>query len=283
MPKRPTFLSALVLGAVLSTSALADSAPDADTVVARVNGEEITLGHVIMARAVLPEQYQQVPADVLYNAIVDQLIQQTALVQSREGDIPRDVEISLENERRSLLAADAIESTMSGIGSEDDIRAAYDARYSDGTGGAEFNASHILVETEEAARAIKDELDNGADFAETAKAKSTGPSGPNGGELGWFSDGQMVSEFQDAVNLLAPGQVSEPVQTQFGWHVILLNDKRDKAAPKLEEVEQEILVELRQNAVEDRIEELTGKAEIERPVIDGFDPAIILQTDLLGN
>jgi peptidyl-prolyl cis-trans isomerase C len=283
MPKCPTFLSAIVLSTVLSTSAFADAAPDADTVVARVNGNEITLGHMIMARAILPEQYQQVPADVLYNAILDQLIQQTALVQSREGDIPRAVEISLENERRSLLAADAIEATMSGIGSEEEIRAAYDAKYSDGTGGTEFNASHILVESEEEAQTIKAELENGADFAETAKAKSTGPSGPNGGELGWFSDGQMVGEFQDAVNQLEVGEVSDPVQTQFGWHVIVLNEMRDKAAPKFEEVEQQLLAELRQNAVEDRIEELTSKAEIERPVVEGLDPAMIMQTDLLGD
>lgn len=283
MQIRPNFLPALLLGTVISTAAMAESEPGADTVVARVNGDEITVGHMIMARAVLPEQYQQVPADVLYKAILDQLIQQTALVQSREGDVPRAVEISLENERRSMLAADAIESTMISVGSEEEIRAAYDAKYSEGTGGEEFNASHILVETEEEAQAIKAELDNGADFAETAKTKSTGPSGPNGGELGWFSDGQMVGEFQAAVNTLEPGQVSEPVQTQFGWHVIILNDKRDKEAPTFEQVEQELLAELRQNAVEDRIEELTSKAEIDRPVIEGLDPSIILQNDLLEN
>ena len=104
MPKRLTILAALALSTVLSTAALADSAPDADTVVATVNGEDITIGHMIIARATLPEQYQQVPADVLYNAILDQLIQQTALVQSRKGDVPRVVELSLENERRSMLA-----------------------------------------------------------------------------------------------------------------------------------------------------------------------------------
>lgn len=283
MPKHLTFLPALALSAVISTTAMADSAPDADTVVASVNGEEITLGHVIMAGATLPEQYQQVPADVLYNAILDQLIQQTALVQSREGDVPAVVEISLDNERRSLLAADAIETAMDGIGSEDDIRAAYDAKYSEGDGEVEFNASHILVETKEDADAIKAELDEGADFAETAKARSTGPSGPSGGELGWFSDGQMVPEFQEAVNTLESGQVSDPVQTQFGWHVIILNDKRDKEAPELEAVAEELLAELRQNAIEDRIEELTSKAKIERPVVEGLKPEMIKDLGLVGN
>ncbi|MDU9006617.1 foldase protein PrsA [Sedimentitalea todarodis] len=283
MPKHLTFLPALALSAVISSTAMADSAPDADTVVASVNGEEITLGHVIMAGATLPEQYQQVPADVLYNAILDQLIQQTALVQSREGDVPAVVEISLDNERRSLLAADAIETAMDGIGSEADIRAAYDAKYSEGDGEVEFNASHILVETKEQADAIKAELDEGADFAETAKARSTGPSGPNGGELGWFSDGQMVPEFQEAVSTLEAGQVSDPVQTQFGWHVIILNDKRDKEAPELEAVTEELLAELRQNAIEDRIEELTSKAKIERPVVEGLKPEMIKDLGLIGN
>lgn len=283
MPKHLTFLPALVLSAILSTGAMADSAPDAATVVASVNGEEITLGHVIMAGASLPEEYQQVPADVLYNAILDQLIQQTALVQSREGDVPAVVEISLDNERRSLLAADAIESAMAEVGSEDEIRAAYDAKYADGKGEVEFNASHILVETQEAADAIKAELDEGADFAETAKAKSTGPSGPSGGELGWFSDGQMVPEFQEAVNTLESGQVSDPVQTQFGWHVIILNDKRDKEAPQLEAVAAELLGELRQNALEDKIEELTSKASIERPVVEGLKPEMIKDLGLIGN
>lgn len=283
MPKHLTFLPAMALSAMLSTTAMADSAPNADTVVASVNGEEITLGHVIMAGATLPEQYQQVPADVLYNAILDQLIQQTALVQSREGDVPAVVEISLDNERRSLLAADAIETAMAGIGSDDDVRAAYEAKYSEGDGEVEFNASHILVEAKEDADAIKAELDEGADFAETAKAKSTGPSGPSGGELGWFSDGQMVPEFQEAVNTLETGQVSDPVQTQFGWHVIILNDKRDKEAPELEAVAEELLAELRQNAIEDRIEELTSKAKIERPVVEGLKPEMIKDLGLIGN
>ncbi len=283
MPKRLTFLSVLAFSAVLAVPALAESTPTADTVVARVNGEEITLGHMIIARATLPQQYQQVPDNVLYNAILDQLIQQSALQQSRSGGIPEPVRISLENEKRSLLAADAIETIMQGIGSDDDVRAAYDAKYADGFGESEFNASHILVETREQADTIKAELDGGADFAETAKSKSTGPSGPNGGNLGWFSDGAMVPEFQSAVNNMEPGQISEPVQTQFGWHLIILNDKRKKAAPELEAVRDEILLEMRQKAVENKIEELTSVATIERPAIEGLDPAIIRDLGLIGN
>lgn len=283
MPKRFTFMSAIAICSALALPVAAESTIDADTVVARVNGEDITLAHMIIARATLPEQYQQVPADVLYNAILDQLIQQTALVQSRDADVPDQVRISLENERRSLLAADAIENVMSGVGSDEEIRAAYDAKYADGLGETEYNASHILVETEEEAQAIKAELDGGADFAETAKAKSTGPTGPNGGNLGWFADGAMVPEFQTAVNALEVGEISDPVQTQFGWHVILLNDSRKASAPELDAVRNELLQKLRQDAVEMRIEDLTRNADIERPVIEDLNPEVLLDLGLIGN
>lgn len=283
MPKRLTFLSALALSAVLSWPAIGAPAQDPDTVVARVNGDEITLGHMIIAYATLPEQYRQLPPEVLYNAILDQLIQQNALVQSRDTEEPRQVTISLENERRSLLAADAIETIMSGVGSDDEIRAAYDTQYGDGFGETEYNASHILVETEETAQEIKSELDAGAAFADTAKARSTGPSGPNGGELGWFADGAMVPEFQAAVAALEPGQVSDPVQTQFGWHVIILNDARKKAAPELDSVRDELLGKIRQDAVENRVEELTRAASIERPVIEDLDPTVLQNLGFIGN
>ena len=109
---------------------------------------------------------------------------------------PKHVALALENEKRSLLAADVLEDIASGAMSDDAVQAAYDAKYSDWTGGDEFQASHILVETEEEAKAIKADLDNGADFAAMAKEKSTGPSGPNGGSLGWFGMGAMVPEFR---------------------------------------------------------------------------------------
>ena len=281
MPKRLTFLSAIAVCAALALPVLAESAPDANTVVARVNGEDITLGHVIVAHAILPDQYKQVPPDVLYNAILDQLIQQSALSQSGPGDTPRHVEIAIENERRSLMAAEEIEKVMARVGTEADIKAAYDEKYATGFGGDEFNASHILVETEEEAKAIVEQLEKGSDFAELAKEKSTGPSGPNGGSLGWFGAGAMVPEFETAVVSLAPGQVSAPVQTQFGWHVVKLNDKRKQAAPDIEAVRDQIAGEIREAAVEQRVEDATRKATIERPVVEGLDFEVIRNLDLV--
>lgn len=279
MPKGLTFLSTLAFVALLALPVMA--APDADTVVARVNGHEITLGHMVIARATLPEQYQQLPAEVLYNAILDQLIQQATLEQSRQGGIPQQIRLQLENEQRSLLAADVIENIMAEAGDDMDIQAAYDAKYADGFGGDEFQAAHILVETEEEALAIKDDLDNGADFAKTAMEKSTGPSGPRGGDLGWFGLGAMVPEFETVVVTLNPGQVSDPVQTQFGWHVIILNEKRKSAAPELDTVREEIVSQLQEDAVEARIEELSAATSIERPEIEGLTYDLILDLDLV--
>lgn len=283
MPKGFTFLPAMAIAGLLALPTQSIAEPDADTVVARVNGEEITLGHMIVAHATLPQQYQQLPPDVLFDAILNQLIQQTALEQSVTGEEPKHVRLSLENEKRSLMAADAIEGVMAGAASPEEIKAAYDARYGDGFGGEEFNASHILLETEEAAKEVREEIEKGADFAEVAKEKSTGPSGPSGGELGWFSAGDMVPEFSAAVEAMEPGQISEPVQTQFGWHIIKLNEKRRAKAPALEEVSEEIATELRKKAVEDRVEELTAKATVDRPEVEGLDPTVLRNLDLIRN
>jgi len=283
MLKGLTFSSALVLATALAIPGTVSAEPGADTVVARVNGEEITLGHMIVAHATLPQQYQQLPPDVLYNAILDQLVQQSVLKQAFQGEPPKHVVLSLENEQRSLIAAQEIERIMQGAADESDIQAGYDKKYADGFGGDEFNASHILVETQEEASAIKTELDAGADFAEMAKQKSTGPSGPNGGALGWFGLGAMVPEFESAVVALDAGQISEPVQTQFGWHVILLNETRKSKAPELDQVRAEIESELREKAVEERIAELTAKGEIERPEIEDLNPEILRNLDLVRN
>lgn len=281
MPRCLAIVMSLAFAAALALPAAA--APGVETVVARVNGEEITLGHVMVARVALPQQYQQLPPDVLYGAILDQLIQQTALKQAGADADPIHVRLALENERRSLLAAEVIEGVMRAATGADAIRAAYDARYADGFGGEEFNAAHILVETEEQAQEVRQLIEDGADFAETAKARSTGPSGPGGGDLGWFGTGQMVPEFEAAVLALQPGQVSAPVQTQFGWHVIKLNDKRRAEAPALEDVQADLADELQRAAVAARVGELVAASDVERPEVEGLTPEIILDTDLLRN
>lgn len=285
MLKGLTALPALALAAHLAwpIAVHAEETVDRDTVVAVVNGQEIKLGHMIIAYATLPEQYQQLPADVLFTGILDQLVQQTALSQTQSGDLPPHVAMSLENERRSLLAAEEIERVMAGAASEADLKAAYDDQYSDTPKGEEYNAAHILVETEDEANAIKSDLDEGADFAETAKEKSTGPSGPNGGDLGWFGSGRMVPDFEAAVVALEPGQISDPVQTQFGWHVILLKETRPVSAPEFDDVREELEQTLRQEAVDSFVSDLTSEADIERPDISEISPEVIRDLDIVRN
>ncbi len=283
MRKGLTFLQGLAAAAVLGLAGPAIAEQHANTVVAKVNGEEITLGHMIVARSKLPAQYQSLPDDVLFNALLDQLIQQTALKQELHGDLPRHIRLTIENERRSLLASEVIDSIMQGAQSEDAIRDAYDAKYSTGTGGDEFNAAHILVETEEEAQEIKNQLDAGADFAALAQESSIGPSGPNGGALGWFGNGRMVPEFEAAVSEMRAGQISDPVQTQFGWHVIQLIERRKLEAPDFTDVREEIAQELAVQAVEDRVNQLTARAAIERPDLGDMDPSMLRDLSLIND
>ncbi|WP_372571483.1 peptidylprolyl isomerase [Ruegeria jejuensis] len=281
MPKGFTFLPSLALAAAMALPVAAQSQPDADTVVASVNGEDITLGHLILARAALPPEYQQVEDQALYDAILDQLIQQNLLRDALGDEMPRQVALTLENEERSLMAVTMIDRLTADAVTDEALQAAYDAQFADWEGGDEFDAAHILVETEDEAKEIKTDLDNGANFAETAKEKSTGPSGPNGGALGWFGAGQMVPEFEQAVMTLEPGQVSNPVQTQFGWHLIILNDKRKSQAPTLDAVRGELAQQIQRDVIAAKVAELTSAAKVERPEVEGLTPEIIKQLDLV--
>ncbi|MGR3455449.1 peptidylprolyl isomerase [Pseudooceanicola sp.] len=254
---------------------------DADTVVATVNGVDVTLGQMIALRGSLPQQYNQLPPEVLFKGILDQIVQQILLEQSYDGEVPKAVSLALENERLARMAGLAAAEFLETAVTEEEIQAAYDEKYSESE-GKEYKARHILVETEEEARALIEELDGGADFAMLASEHSTGPSGPNGGDLGWFGPGMMVKPFEDATTALEPGSYTrDPVQTQFGWHVILLEETRDKAAPALEEVRGEIEAELQNAAVEAHIDALTENAEIDRSGAEGVDPALLTNIELL--
>ncbi len=280
MPKGLTFLPSLALAAVMALPVAAETEPSADTVVARVNGDEITLGHVLATAAGLPPQYQQLDDEVLYQFIVEQLVQQQLLSQEQAELTPLNA-LMLENEERSLKAVQTVNQITDTQVNDDAIQAAYDAQFAEFQGEDEFNASHILVATEDEAKEIKAQLDEGADFAELAKEKSTGPSGPNGGALGWFGKGEMVPEFEQAVIGLEKGQISDPVQTQFGWHVLILNDKRKSEVPELDEVRDDLAQTVRQEAIQAKIDELTQAGKIERPEIEGLTPDVVRKLDLV--
>lgn len=251
------------------------------TVVATVNGAEITLAHMQVLRDQLPEQYKELPDDILFNGILEQLIQQTALAQTMEGRLTRRDELALENSRRAYLASQALTAASGDAASPEKVAALYTERIAGMEPEREFNASHILVATLEEAQALKAQIDAGADFAELARLHSTDGAAQNGGELGWFGLGMMVQPFEDAVLALQPGQVSDPVQTQFGWHLVRLNDSRIAAVPSLEEMTEELAGELGEAAIEAHIAATTTAATVVRTA-EGIDPAILRDQNLLG-
>ena len=261
--------------------AMPAAAQDASTVLATVNGKDITLGHVIALQNNLPEQYRQLEDGVLYNGILEQLVQQTALADEMSNNMTKSLELGLENEQSAFLASQFVAQVGSADIAEDALKAAYDAQYGNVAPEQEFNASHILVEEEDTAKEIVQMLADGADFATLAKERSTGPSGPRGGELGWFGTGQMVPEFEQAVIGLEDGAVSEPVQTQFGWHVVKRNDSRNKSAPTLDEVRGELESQLKSEAVESALAEVTEAADISYTEVE-IDPALIRNVELLS-
>ncbi len=252
----------------------------ADTVVATVNGTDITLGHMIVAKERLPDQFRQLPDDVLFDALLNQLIQQAA-VAANGGELSKRGQLALEYERRALIVSEVVDALTADVVNDAALQAAYDETYANLEPEDEFNAAHILVETEEEAQALLEELNAGADFGALAREHSTGPSGPNGGDLGWFGKGMMVPPFEEAVLALQAGEVGGPVQTQFGWHLVRLNETRKKGAPPFEEVRGELAQQIQRTAVEALLDEATEAAEITRIEAGTIDPNLLSDTTLL--
>jgi len=282
MLKRNKIWLSAILVAGMALPALAEE-PTADTVVATVNGEKITVGHVLAVKSSLPEQYQALPDDVLFPGLVEQLIQQVALSQSLKGEQPLRITLTAENELNAQRAGYVLDQKLLAAMTDEAIQAAYDERYASMEPETEYNASHILVETEDEAKAIKKQLDEGADFAELAKEKSTGPSGPNGGNLGWFSKGMMVKPFEDAVVTMKADEISDPVKTQFGWHVLKLNETRLKDAPPLEDVKDELEAEIQKKLVEQIMADATKGAEVTHADEETVPASVLSHPELIDN
>ena len=277
-----TSLSAAVFAVWAAGPVLAQDTPNADSVIATVNGTEITLGQMIMARTTLPQQYLSLPDEVLFNGILDQLIQQSVLAQTVGENAPRSVQIALENERRAILAAAVVDDILKDAVTDEALQKAYDEAFANAEPTPEWNASHILVETEEEAAALITRLNAGEEFAALAQEASSDSSAASGGQLGWFESGMMVPDFEAAVVALEVGAVSAPVQTQFGWHVVKLNETRLREIATLEQVADELRPQVERAAVQTRLDELTAAAKVERHG-EGIDPALIKNLDLLEN
>ena len=215
------FARPILAALMMSALALPAFAQDADTVVAKVNGTEITLGQMAAMKLGLPPDMAGMPPQELWDLMLDQMIRQAAMAEVGEATAtPRD-KAALVIDRRAYLAGAALERLAEFEPTDAEIQAAYEKAFPADKPVTEYDADHILLETEEAAKAVIDELAKGGDFAKLAEERSvdTG-SGLNGGDLGWFTQDQFGPEFGVQVAALQDGQVSAPFKTQAGWHIV---------------------------------------------------------------
>lgn len=278
MKLRPARLLTALCALVIALPAWAQEAVSPATVVATVNGVEITAGEIAIMRSQLPPQYQQAPNDQIFDALVDQAINQE-LFAAELQDMPPVIADSLAIEARALRAGFILQALTEEAVTDAALQALYDETYADAEPSREYNAAHILVASEAEALDVIKEIEGGAVFAEVAKARSTGPSGPNGGDLGWFGAGMMVPSFEAAVMALETGAISAPVETQFGWHVIQLKDSRLSEAPTLEDVRGELTEQVRDQVVEARLNALIDNGQITRSAAQEIDPSFLSNPD----
>lgn len=244
-----------------------------DAVVATVGGETITEADLGFAAEDLTQELSQMPADqrrpFLLRVLIDMKVMAKAGRDAGMGDTPLFKQRLAYLEERALRRAyfaDAIANSVT----EEAVRAEYDKLVADFKPAEEIRASHILVATEDEAKAIKAELDGGADFATIAKEKSIDPGAANGGDLGFFGKGMMVAPFEQAAYALTEiGQVSEPVQSQFGWHIIKLEEKRESSPPAFEQVAGQLQQQLLMTTFDGTVAKLMEGVQIDIP-----DPAL---------
>lgn len=236
-------------------------AEDADPVIAKVGGEEVRQSELTLALGGLDPQLQQMPEEqkraAALSAIIDvKLLSKTAEKEGLQDDATFKQRVAYLTERELHNAY--FKKHVVDIVTPDEVKARYDKEVAALPKQEEVHARHILVKTEDEAKDIIKQLDAGKDFAELAKEKSTDPNKSEGGDLGYFSRGRMVKEFEDAAFALEKGTYSKtPVKTDFGFHVIKVEDKRDAPPPPFEQVQDQV----RQLVMRDKYLELLNKAK----------------------
>lgn len=265
-----SFARSIALALLIATPA---AAAEPNPIVAAVNGAEIRRGDVEEAYKRLPEQYRGVPFEVLFQPLVTSLIDTKLMAHDarrlkidKEDPFKRDL-ARLEDqllERTLLIRRLEQEST------DKALRQRYEKFVAEAAKKMEVRARHILVDSEDAAKAAIAELEKGGDFAELAKKKSRDPSSASGGDLGFFGEEDMLPAFSEAAFALPVGQHSRtPVNTQFGWHVIKVEERRPAKAPPFEMAEDEIRTQLSRDISAQILEKLRKDAKIERFAADG--------------
>tara|TARA_R110001599_G_scaffold66694_4_gene188620 strand:+ start:17883 stop:18701 length:819 start_codon:yes stop_codon:yes gene_type:complete len=241
------------------------------TVLAIVNGDKITRADLDNAFANLPAQYQNAPFEQMFPLLLTSLIDSKLVaIDARARGLHKEpgYKERLDQISEQLLERYTIRQIIEEAVAEDKLRARFEAQAAEVE--MEIHARHILLKTEAEAVDVIKALDGGADFAELAKEKSTGPSGPRGGELGYFGKGQMVPEFETAAFAMDAGSYSSaPVKTQFGYHVIKVEERRQAKPKTFEESLEELRAEAAEEAGSQYVDGLRSKAEIERFGLDG--------------
>ncbi len=266
-PKKRSFVAAAILAlAAFGTNSNPSFAQD-DKVVAKVNGTTITEADMRFANAEIGAQLGDIPENVKRRALAEYLIDNALFAEAAiAAKIAADpaFEEQMQYVRRRLLREQYFEKQLKSAISEADTKKIYDQRVAQLKSEDEVAARHILVDTEEKAKEILAKIKAGGDFAALAKENSadTG-SKEQGGLLGYFGRGQMVPEFEKAAFTMTKGQVSEPVKTNFGWHIIKLEDRRRKPPPSFDEVKETILNSLAVLKAQEEVAALRKKADVE--------------------
>src|SRR5215203_728315 len=266
---RPGLASAAVTGwlAVVLFGGLPLAAQEANPVLAKVNGSEIRQSDVALAEEELgPSLAQMDPAtkkDNVLGFLIDMKIVAKA-AEDKKVENNDDFKRRLAFTRNRLLMDSLLANEGKAATTDDAMKKVYDEASKQIVGEQEVHARHILVETEDEAKAVADELKKGADFAELAKKKSKDPGASDGGDLGFFTKEQMVPEFSTVAFTLEPGKISDPVKSQFGWHVIKVEEKRSRKAPDFEQVKGQIETYVTRKAQSDYVAKLREAAKVER-------------------
>src|ERR1700729_511294 len=242
-------------------------AEDANPVLAKVNGADIRQSDVALAEEELgPSLAQMDPATKKENVLaflIDMKIVAKAAEDKKIEDRP-DFKARLAFTRNRLLMDNLLAAEGKAATTDEAMKKVYDEAAKQIEGEQEVHARHILVETEDEAKAIEAELKKGADFAELAKKKSKDPGAADGGDLGFFTKDQMVPEFSTVAFALEPGKISDPVKSQFGWHVIKVEEKRSRKAPDFDQVKAQIETYVTRKAQAEYVAKLRESAKVER-------------------
>jgi peptidyl-prolyl cis-trans isomerase C len=271
---------AVALVAGFSLAGPSAVAQDANPVLAKVNGSEIRQSDVAIAEEELaPSLAQMDPAtkkDNVLSFLIDMKIVAKAAEDKKIADRD-DFKARLAFARNRLLMDNLLSVEGKAATNDEAMKKVYEDAAKQITGEQEVRARHILVETEAEAKAVEDELKKGVDFAELAKKKSKDPGAADGGDLGFFTKDQMVPEFSAVAFAMEPGKVSDPVKSQFGWHVIKVEEKRSRQAPDFAQVKPQIETYVTRKAQADYVTKLRAEAKVERmdqPAAPAATPAV---------